>query len=837
MGGSEFLTGGGAMGALMRAHDWSRSPLGPPETWPERLRGVVDLMLASKFPMFVLWGRDYACLYNDGYIPLLGRRHPDALGRPFRATWPEIWSEIEPLIERAFAGESTFFDSLPLTVLRNGYEEAAAFTFSYSPVREEGGNIGGMFCAAVETTGRVQTERRLAADSEFLRGLFAQAPSFMAVLRGPDHMFELANDAYMRLVGHRDVIGKTVRDALPEVEAQGFLAILDQAYRTGEPFVARGLRVMLRRDRDGPLVQAFVDLVYQPITGPDGQVVGIFAEGSDVTEAQEAAQALRRNEDELRRLNAELARRVSETVADHEEMQTSARATEQSFRILVEGVRDYAIYMLDPDGRVTSWNSGAAHIKGYSAEEAVGSHFSRFYTDEDRADGLPGRALAEAAAEGRYGREGWRVRKDGTRFWASVVIDAIRDEAGELVGFAKVTRDVTEQRETRIALENTREALFQAQKMEAVGQLTGGIAHDFNNLLTGIVGSLDMLQTRITQGRTDGLDRYAKAAISSANRAAALTHRLLAFSRRQPLDPRPVNANQLVNSMEDLLRRTIGESIQLEFVLAGGLWPTLCDPNQLENAILNLAINGRDAMPDGGKLTIETCNTHLDRHYASQHPDVAVGQYVCICVTDSGSGMSPEVIARAFEPFFTTKPIGQGTGLGLSMIYGFARQSEGHAKIYSEPGRGTTVKIYLPRTRAAIEADAGPERPPPPRASGETVLVVEDEPVVRDLAVEVLEDLGYRAIEAADGQAGLSIVQSPVRIDLLLTDMGLPGLNGRQLADLAREVRPGLKVLFITGYAENAVRASGFLEPGMEMITKPFAVDALARRIREMIEG
>jgi nitrogen-specific signal transduction histidine kinase/CheY-like chemotaxis protein len=372
------------------------------------------------------------------------------------------------------------------------------------------------------------------------------------------------------------------------------------------------------------------------------------------------------------------------------------------------------------------------------------------------------------------------------------------------------------EKEQAAALRQAEEQLRQAQKMEAVGQLTGGIAHDFNNLLTGVIGSLEMMQRRISQGRPGEIERYATAAMTSANRAAALTHRLLAFARRQPLDPKPVNANKLVTGTEELLRRTIGEAIRLEIVTAGGLWQTLCDPHQLESAILNLAINARDAMPEGGTLTIETCNVHLDNAYVARQRDVRPGQYVCICVSDTGVGMTPDVIAKAFEPFFTTKPIGQGTGLGLSMIYGFARQSEGYAKIYSEPGQGTTVKLYLPRYYG--ESEGGDEGSPAlaatPRAEhGEVVLVVEDETAVRDLVVDVLQDLGYRAIEAADGLSGLKLLQSDLHLDLLVTDVGLPGLNGRQLADAARARRPDLKVLFMTGYAENATIANGFLEP------------------------
>ena len=387
--------------------------------------------------------------------------------------------------------------------------------------------------------------------------------------------------------------------------------------------------------------------------------------------------------------------------------------------------------------------------------------------------------------------------------------------------------------------ERVEDALRQSQKMEAVGQLTSGIAHDFNNLLQGITGSLDMAQRRIAQGRMGELGHLISGAMASANRAAALTHRLLAFSRRQPLDPKPVGVNPLVAGMEDLLRRTMGEAIKLELALAGGLWPTLCDPNQLESAVLNLVINARDAMPDGGMLTIETRNACLDGDHAAHARGVNPGQYVCVRVTDTGTGMAPEVIGRAFDPFFTTKPIGQGTGLGLSMIYGFARQSEGACRIDSTVGQGTTVELYLPRHHGGA-----PEDGPVPgltgaqeAGDGEVVLVVEDEPVVRALVVEVLHDLGYRALEAADGASGLEVLRSRRRIDLLVTDIGLPGLNGRQMADAALEGRPDLEVLFMTGYAENAAVANGFLEPGMAMITKPFAMEVLATRIRAMIEG
>ena len=381
------------------------------------------------------------------------------------------------------------------------------------------------------------------------------------------------------------------------------------------------------------------------------------------------------------------------------------------------------------------------------------------------------------------------------------------------------------------------EQLRQSQKMEAVGQLTGGIAHDFNNLLTGVIGSLELLSNRIAQGRLMDVERYALAAQNAAKRAAALTHRLLAFSRRQTLDPKPVDANRLVSGMEDLVRRTLGPQIQLDVVAAGGLWPILVDANQLENALLNLCINARDAMLNGGRVTIETGNRWLDARAAKER-DLPPGQYVSLCVSDTGTGMTPEVIAKAFDPFFTTKPLGQGTGLGLSMIYGFVRQSDGQVRIYSEVGQGSLVCLYLPRHLGeAEEAEMPVELSTAPRAgAGETVLVVDDEPTVRMLVAEVLEELGYSALEAADGLAGLKLLQSGVRVDLLVTDVGLPGgMNGRQMADAARLTRPDLKVLFITGYAENAVVGNGHLDPGMHVMTKPFAMDALALRIRDLI--
>ena len=390
-------------------------------------------------------------------------------------------------------------------------------------------------------------------------------------------------------------------------------------------------------------------------------------------------------------------------------------------------------------------------------------------------------------------------------------------------------------------LVHTEDALRQSQKMEAVGQLTGGLAHDFNNLLTGISGSLEMIQMRIAQGKYDAVHNYSAAARGAAKRAAALTHRLLAFSRRQTLDPKPTDINRLAAGMEELVRRTVGPSVHLEVVQAGSLWTCRVDPHQLENALLNLCINARDAMPNGGRLTIETANKWFDERSAAEQ-DLEPGQYVSLCVTDTGTGMPPTVIAKAFDPFFTTKPLGEGTGLGLSMIYGFARQSGGQVRIYSEVGQGTTLCIYLPRhdgksVESGLDALAD-TAPGAPAGDGEVVLVIDDEPTIRMLVSEILADGGYCALEAADGPAGLKILQSHTRIDLLITDVGLPGgLNGRQVADAARVARPDLKIIFITGYAENAVVGNGQLDRNMSIITKPFQMDVLARKIRDTLRN
>jgi len=509
------------------------------------------------------------------------------------------------------------------------------------------------------------------------------------------------------------------------------------------------------------------------------------------------------------------------------------RENERKFRLLVQGVTDYSIFMLSPEGEVTNWNLGAARIKGYEASEVIGTHFRRFYTPEDIAQGLPERGLRIAAQEGRFETEGWRMRKDGSRFWANVVIDAIRDERGKLVGYAKITRDVTERQAAQEQLEHARAALLQAQKMEAIGKLTGGVAHNFNNVLQVLRGNLELLERR--HGRDpESRERLSKA-IAAVEHGATLASQLLAFGRRQALEPRVVNLAAMMGKLEDMLRRALGELIEVRTTVAGDLWNTFVDPNQLESVVLNLAINGRDAMPEGGKLTVELSNATLDAHGSTLAAEVAEGHYVLIAITDTGTGMPREVLEHALEPYFSTKPEGEGTGLGLSMAYGFIKQSGGDMRIYSEPGQGTTVKVWLPRSTGCV-ADVEPLPPAHVEGGTETILVVEDDGYVQAAVVETLGELGYTVLKADDAKSAMAIVRSGAKIDLLFSDVVMPGpLRSTELASMAVREVPGLKVLYTSGYAENAIVHGGRLDAGVHLLSKPYSRAQLAAKIRHVL--
>ena len=641
-------------------------------------------------------------------------------------------------------------------------------------------------------------------DAERLQLLIDGVVDYAVYLIGPDGLVASWNSGARRLQGYEpeEIIGRPY-DMLftPEDRARGVpQQALQTAARTGR-FESEGWRV--RKDGSRFWALATLDAVRQ-----DGELIGFAKITRDITERKQVRQRLVESEGRFRRL--------------------------------VDAVVDYAIFQLDRDGIVRTWNSGAERIKGYSADEIIGKHFSVFYSDEDRAAGAPARALETAAHEGRFEAEGWRIRKDGSRFWALVVIDPIRDEHGELIGFAKVTRDMTERMEVQRQLREVQQKLATSQKMEAVGQLSGGIAHDFNNLLMIVLGNLETAQRQVKSVAEPhpNLQRAIAGAMRGAQRAAALTSRLLAFSRRQPLDPKPLDVNKFLAGAADFLQRSLGETIDVEEVGAAGVWQIEADPNQLESALVNLAINARDAMPGGGKVTIEATNIYADEHYCRANPELAPGQYVLICVSDTGSGMPPDVLSRAFEPFFTTKELGQGTGLGLSQVYGFVKQSGGHVKIYSEVDQGTTVKIYLPRYTRQLEDEVEDETDVLGTGEdGEVILVVEDDHDLRAYLTEVLRGLGYTVLAASSGTAALPILeQTSNRIDLLLTDVVMPGLNGRELGRRAVQMRPNLRVLYMTGYSRNAVVHHGRLEEGVELLQKPITQNLLATRVRDVLD-
>ena len=561
------------------------------------------------------------------------------------------------------------------------------------------------------------------------------------------------------------------------------------------------LEVLYQRGDD---THAWVRLIGAPIRDPEGVVTGGVVTVLDIDREKRA-------EERLKALNETLAETVDARTVERDRLWTTTTDLMGTAGL---------------DGYMKTVNPAWTALLGWSEAEVLARPFAAIINPEDHA------ATVEivrrlAAGETVHDFVDRVLAKDGSE--RVIQWTAVPDAGTDL--FHIVGRDLTEQRAAE-------DALRQSQKMEAVGQLTGGLAHDFNNMLAGISGSLELIGVRLEQGRLTEVERYLFAAQGAARRAAALTHRLLAFSRRQTLEPKPTDINRLVAGLEDLVRRTVGPSVDVEVVKAGGLWPTLVDQGQLENALLNLCINARDAMPDGGRIVVETGNRWLDERGARER-DLEPGQYVSLCVSDNGTGMPADVIAKAFDPFFTTKPIGQGTGLGLSMIYGFVRQSAGQVRIYSEEGQGTMVCLYLPRADRAADEDApGADAVPDRAEQGETVLVVDDEATIRMLVTEVLQDLGYATLEAANGAAAQRILQSDARVDLLVTDVGLPGgMNGRQLADAARTRRPGLATLFITGYAENAALSHGHLGSGEHVLTKPFAMDALATRVRDLLGG
>ncbi|WP_430246161.1 PAS domain S-box protein [Neorhizobium sp. DAR64861/K0K2] len=1182
-----FPTAGSQLAELISEFSWIDTALGPMSAWPAELKSTVALILRSIVPMATMWGETGVMIYNDAYAELAGAKHPSLLGQEVRSGWPEAADFNDKVMRAVLAGNNLAYRGQELTLARKGQPVQAWFDLDYSPISGEDGTPIGVLAVVIETTEKVQAARWRDSERDRLRYMFEHAPGFIAMMRGPDHVFELVNQAYLRLVGNRDVIEKTAREAYPDLEGQGFFELLDQVYSTGVPYVASAIPITFQTEPGGPLQKRAIDLIYQPVRDPEGEIVGVFAQGSDVTDRVETEQAL--------------------------------KAAEQQSRQIIDSVIGYAIIALDLDGKILRWNDGAGRTFGWTEAEVSGLYWDMLFTPEDRAVGKPKEAMDAALEFGEAHHDRWHLRKSGEKFWARGEIRPLRDGAGNAIGLVKVLRDrtaehmagealkeaearlqraqqaggvgvfslnledniltptpefckvyglkevgaipisviqdlvigedqdvasnpetrrdgssplnveyhirradtgdiriiarrgeferdeqgnpvrfvgvvqdvterrksqqelrdsearfralmqalpnhvwtarqdgqldwfnervleysgltqgeltgegwaqmvhpddlsstaakwaealaegrtyetefrlrnrdghyrwhivravpvrddrsavlrwigtntdiedqrlarakleeltetleqrvaertadrdrmwrlstdimlvanfeatisainpawtsilgwnegdligksfmelihpddfdttmqevgklgqgvttfkfvnryqakdggyrviswtavpderfihavgrdITEEQEAAAALKKTELALQQAQKMEAIGNLTGGVAHDFNNLLQVVAGNLQLLSGDLT-GNEKALRRVTNA-LEGVNRGAKLASQLLAFGRRQALDPRVVNVGRLVRGMDDMLRRTIGEGVEVESIVSGGLWNTLVDPMQIENALLNLAINARDAMEGFGKLTIEVGNSYLDDTYARLHDDVEPGQYVVISVTDTGSGMSPEVMQKVFEPFFSTKPEGKGTGLGLSMVYGFVKQTGGHVKIYSELGLGTTIKMYLPRSvqqedLEVVRSDMNVE------GGQETILVAEDDEGVRATVVELLQELGYRVLKAPDAASALTIIESGMAIDLLFTDVVMPGsLKSSELARKAKERMQHIGVLFTSGYTENSIVHGGRLDPGVQLLSKPYSREQLAHKIRHVLNN
>ncbi|MCP2067853.1 UNVERIFIED_ORG: PAS domain S-box-containing protein [Pseudomonas reinekei] len=830
--------------ALIARIDWASSPLGAASTWPQSLRTAVDIVIHSPMPMLLLWGPQLTQIYNDGFALLAGSKHPQAFGQPTHLIWPELKDFTDPIYSAVLQGQVRTYSEQRFTLQREGRESDFWLDLTYSPIRDEGAEVAGILVTAIETNER----RRIALELE------QRSAASLKAQRETEERLQLALAA-------TDAVGTWDWD----ISEDRFIADAHFAQLHGvDPTMANQLpiseylhgvhpqdRALITRSIKHCITHGSEYAEEYRLLQTDGQMRWVFARGRcykdhhgrpirflgaalDLTERKHTEQALRQSQTELQLIINAMPILIS--YVDREER----------FRLNNAAYLDW--YGLTPQelyGRTILEVLGeeAYALRAPYITEALSGRPCCFSISTLHRDGSLRQALMNYLP--RHGADG---AVNG--FYIFVIDETERKNTEEAL------RNLNETLEERVAArtrqlaeanerlqnemferERAEDALRHAQKMEAVGQLTGGIAHDFNNMLTGIIGSLDLMQRYIAEGRANEIGRFTDAAVSSANRAAALTHRLLAFSRRQSLNRTPLNPNDLIRSLEDLLSRTKGDHIELSLQLAENIWRVNTDVSQLENALLNLVINARDAMPGGGELQIETANVYLDGSDITTLEPVKAGDYVMIAVSDNGTGMTPSVLAKAFDPFFTTKPIGQGTGLGLSMIYGFAQQSGGHVSLFSLPGRGTSVRLYLPRLHSTEpEKVLSPVVGEAPAAiAGETVMLVEDDAAVRMLVLDLLRELGYRAHEAEDAKDALPVLESDLRVDLLVTDVGLPGMNGRQLAEIARQHRPELKVLFMTGYAEIAAERQGFLEEGMDMVTKPFSIDLLANKIRTMI--
>jgi len=805
---------GGETGALLRGFNWSSSPLGSPAAWPHALKTLVSIVLGSNQPMFLAWGEDGTLIYNDAYAEILASKHPAAIGQPFLKVWSEIESDLTPIVSQAYRGQPVHMSDIELHMQRKGYSEEAHFAFSYTPVRDEAGAVAGFFCACTEITAQVLADRRAAEETARQRRLFQQAPGFITILREPNHLFEFVNDAYVRLFGDRDYVGKSVREVFPELEGQGFFDWLDEVYSSGERHFAYDFPVRLQLSPDEPEVERFLDFIYEPVLDEAGQVTGIFCEGYDVTENHAAQAALRENEARLRELNATLEQRVSEALA------------ERSVLAQVVETTDAFVQVIDLDYRWLAINKASANEfeRVFGVRPKVGESLIDLLADQPEKRAAVREVWSRALAGEAFTEIDTFGDADRDRRYYEMKFDVLRDSEGRPIGAYNFVDDVTDRLRREAELAQARDALRQSQKMDAMGQLTGGVAHDFNNLLTPIIGGLDMLQRRgVGDGRAQGL---IDGALQSAERAKTLVQRLLAFARRQPLQPQTVDVSSLVRGMEGLLATTVGPRIRVSLDVPDELPAATADANQLEMALLNLAVNARDAMPEGGTLTVALSTEKLKRQHGI---DLLPGSYLRLCVSDTGVGMEEATRLQATEPFFSTKGVGRGTGLGLSMVHGLAAQLGGALEIESEVGVGTTINIWLPLAEESALLTAPASDPVAGPRPG-TVLLVDDETLVRASTAAMLADLGFRVVEAQSAEEALRRLDEEMQVDILVTDHLMPGMTGTQLAGAARAQHPDLPVLIVSGYAE-----SEGVSPEFTRLTKPYRQAEMAERLAELL--
>ncbi|MGK6324053.1 PAS domain S-box protein [Sphingomonas sp. DT-51] len=935
---------GGEMGERILAHDWSTSPLGPLADWPAELRSALALALPARVEIVLFWGPDYVALYNDAYAPTIGAKHPGALGRPGREAWSELWGDLEPLLAHVRASGETFAaKDRPFYIERDGHGETVYFDVSYSPVPLADGSVGGVLCIVSETTARVRAARAMAEDRERLRAMFDQAPGFIAVLRQPGHVVELANASYRRLVGGRDVVGRALAEAVPEVVQQGLVEKLDAVVATNTPYRGSDVALLLPRD-GGATEERRLDFILQPIADASGAVTAVFVEGIDVTGRHRAERALAVSRDslelateagEIGTWNYDLASdrftcsprtwgmfgigpgpaqpltefgellhpedrpraraaflaaidparrerydieyrtrpaadgsfrwlavrgrglfegercvRAIGTVIDITARKREAEALRESearFRMIADSL-PALVWLTDADLALTFASEGFRTILGVSPDQVVSRGWLALLPSELRAAAAR-RLIERQQARDPLSGDYRLITADGRERWVHAEARA-RYLDGSFLGYVGCAIDVTEAHlagerlearvEERTAelmrqiaeRERVEETLHQLQRLEAIGQLTSGVAHDFNNLLTVVLGNVEMVARAAMRGPLEALALEQLDHIRvAAERGATLTAQLLAFSRRQRLEAKVVDLNAAVSGLVPLLESTLGRSIAIEAAVCDDPWPAMVDPTQLELILLNLAINARDAMPGGGTLRVTTDNVSLGAPRRAEEP--APGDYVRVAVSDTGTGMTADVLARAFEPFFTTKEVGKGSGLGLAQVFGFAKQSGGGVRIDTAPGAGTTVSVFLPRAAAAplpVEHDDGPA--PGGSLAGRRVLVLDDEDRVREVTAEALRDAGCRVIEAGDGAAALDALARDPTVEAVVADVAMPRMTGIEFARRARDDRPMLPVLFVTGYADADELAA---LPAAQVIRKPFTRAQLIERLAALL--